>query len=174
MKWAVLLRAVNLGARNKVPMAELRKLLEEAGHEDVRTYLASGNVLLDDGADRATVARDLEKLVADAFGVTTIAIVRSSKELTATIAAHPFGRDTSHSHVAFLAATPKRSLAASFRKDEGDPARTVLRRADVYLKLGRGVHGAHLSVAQLEKLLGEPATLRNWRTVTALADLLRA
>ena len=47
MRWVVLLRAVNLGSRNKVPMSKLRSLLEEEGYGDVRTYIASGNVLLD-------------------------------------------------------------------------------------------------------------------------------
>jgi len=170
VKWIVLLRAVNLGARNKVPMAELRQLLEEAGYEDVRTHLASGNVLLDGPRRRARVATEIERLIADAFGVTTTAILRSPKELAATIAAHPFGKDTSQSYVAFLAARPKQADAATFETDHGDPSRTVLSGADVHLKLGHGVHGAHLSVARLERLLSEPATLRNWRTVVALAE----
>jgi uncharacterized protein (DUF1697 family) len=57
MKWVALLRAVNLGARNKVPMAELRKRLEAAGYEDVRTYIASGNVILDGPRSRAAAER---------------------------------------------------------------------------------------------------------------------
>ena len=65
MRWVVLLRAVNLGARNKVPMAKLRSLLEEAGYGDVRTYIASGNVLLDGPRSKAAVARKLERLIAD-------------------------------------------------------------------------------------------------------------
>src|SRR5438034_8305362 len=76
MRWVALLRAVNLGARNKVPMAELRKQLEEAGYGDVRTYIASGNVLLDGPAGRKKLGSDLERLVLDAFGVTTAAILR--------------------------------------------------------------------------------------------------
>jgi uncharacterized protein (DUF1697 family) len=171
MKWVVLLRAVNLGARNKVPMAELRRLVEETGFEDVRTYLASGNVLLDGPRGRAAVAGQLEQLVAANFGVETTAIMRTPKELETTVAAHPFGKDTSESYVAFLAARPEKAVAVGFRKEHGDPDRTVLHDADVYLKLRRGVHGAHLSVARLESLLGIPATLRNWRTVVALAEL---
>ena len=52
VKWVALLRGVNLGARNKVPMAQLRTLLEDAGYGNVRTYIASGNVLLDGPAAR--------------------------------------------------------------------------------------------------------------------------
>lgn len=170
MKRIVFLRAVNLGARNKVPMAQLRGLLEDAGYEDVRTHLASGNVLLDAPGGAAALAREIERLIADTFGVTTTAIIRTPKELAATIAAHPFGKDTSETYVAFLARTPEKSAASRFRKEHGDPARTVLKGSDVYLRLGRGVHGAHLSIARLESLLGVPATLRNWRTVAALVE----
>ena len=171
MTWVALLRAVNLGARNKVAMAELRALLESAGYEKVRTHLASGNVLLDGPRGRAAVAADLEGIVADAFGVATTAILRTPEQLAATLAGHPFGVDVSQSYVAFLAARPAEAAADRFDAAHGDAARTVLADADVYLRLGRGVHGAHLSVAKLESLLGAPATLRNWRTVVALAGL---
>lgn len=171
MRWIVLLRAVNLGAHNKVPMAELRALLGEAGYEGVRTHLASGNILLDGPEDAAAVAARIERVVADALGVETTAIMRTPAELAATVAAHPFGTDVSQSYVAFLAARPDEAVATRFREEHGDAERTVLAAADVYLRLQRGVHGAHLSVARLESLLGSPATLRNWRTVTALVEL---
>src|SRR5438105_2208316 len=74
VRWVALLRAVNLGARNKVPMARLRTLLEDAGYGNVRTYVASGNVLLDGPSNRKALASELECLVADAFGVTTTVI----------------------------------------------------------------------------------------------------
>ncbi len=174
MRCIALLRAVNLGARNKVPMAELRALLESAGYEDVRTYLASGNVLLQGPDDSAVVAADLERIVADAFGVATTAILRTPEQLAATLAGHPFGEDVSQSFVAFLAARPDEAASTRFDATHGDAARTVLAGADVYLRLRRGVHGAHLSVAKLESLLGVPATLRNWRTVVALGELAGA
>lgn len=171
MRWVALLRAVNLGARNKVPMAELRALLEEAGYGSVRTYIASGNVLLDGPRSAAALSAALEDLVADAFGVTTTAMLRKPRELAATVAAHPFGVDTSETHVAFLASRPSKAAAA--RLEEVDPGaeRAVLAGAEVYLRLPRGVHSAGLSVARIESLLDVPATLRNWRTVVALADL---
>jgi uncharacterized protein (DUF1697 family) len=173
MKWVALLRAVNLGKRNKVPMAELRELLARAGHGDVRTYIASGNIFLEGPGGRSAVAGGLERLIAEEFGVETIAIMRKPRELAATVAAHPFGRDTSQTYVAFLATRPAKAAVARFQTSDGDAARTVLADADVYLRLGRGVHGAHLSVGRLESLLGVPATLRNWRTVVALAERAR-
>jgi uncharacterized protein (DUF1697 family) len=167
MKWVALLRGVNLGARNKVPMAELRAKLEDAGYGDVRTYIASGNVLLDGPAGRKALGSDLERLVLDAFGVTTAVILRKPKELAATVEAHPFER-TSDTHVAFLARRPAKAVVAELAAV--DPGAVVV-GAELYLRLPRGVHGSRLSNARIESLLGVPATLRNWRTVVALSRL---
>lgn len=167
MRWVALLRGVNLGARNKVPMAELRALLEAEGYGGVRTYIASGNVLLDGPRARARLAAELQRIVDDAFGVHTAAVLRTPHELAATVAAHPFGAKTSETHVAFLSARPTNTAAA--RLADIDDA--VLDGAELYLRLPRGVHGSGLSVARIESLLGVSATLRNWRTVVALAEL---
>ena len=170
MRWVALLRAVNLGARNKVPMAELRTLLEAAGYESVRTYVASGNVILEGPAGRASLAAALESLVAESFGVTTTVILRKPRELAATVAAHPFD-DASETHVAFLATRPAKAAAARLQAVDPGADLAVLSGAEVYLRLPRGVHGSRLSIARIETLLGVPATLRNWRTVVALAEL---
>ena len=174
MRWVVLLRAVNLGARNKVPMAELRALLEETGYRDVQTYIASGNVLLDGPKSGAAVGRKLERIVADAFGVTTTAIVRTPDDLAAVVAGHPFGRDTSRSHVVFLAHDPGREAADRLAAADHAPDRAELAGTHVYVQYPAGVQGARLSAARLERLLDVPGTHRNWRTVAALAELAAA
>jgi uncharacterized protein (DUF1697 family) len=171
VRWVALLRAVNLGARNKVPMAELRERLEAAGYEGVRTYIASGNVLLDGPSGRAVLGKSLERLIADAFGVTTTAILRKPRELAGALDAHPFGSDTSETYVAFLAERPAKTAIARLEEAAGGSERAVLAGGDVYLRLPRGVHSSGLSVARVESLLGVRATLRNWRTVAALAEL---
>jgi uncharacterized protein (DUF1697 family) len=167
MKWVALLRAVNLGGRNKVPMAELKAKLEDAGYGNVRTYIASGNVLLDGPAGRKTLGSDLERLVLDAFGVTTTVILRKPRELAAAVDAHPFA-DASDTHVAFLGTRPAKAAAVGLEAVDAD---AVLLGAELYLRLPRGVQGSSLSNARIESLLGVPATLRNWRTVVALAEL---
>ena len=166
MRWVALLRGVNLGGRNKVPMAELRALLEAEGYGSVRTYIASGNVLLDGPRDGNAVASALERLVAAAFGVETKAILRTPRQLAATVAKHPFD-DASETHLAFLSARPAKAAAA--RLAAADDA-AVLVGAEIYFRLPQGVHGSRLSIARIESLLGVSATLRNWRTVVALAE----
>ena len=171
MKWVALLRAVNLGARNKVPMAQLREQLEAAGYKGVRTYIASGNVLLDGPTSRAELAGELEHLIAKAFGIDTTAILRTPKELAAVVAGHPFGADTSQSHVVFLAAKPRLDAAERLAHLDSSPDRAVLAGADVYLHYPAGYSGSRLSAAQLERVVAVRGTHRNWRTVARLAEL---
>ena len=171
MRWVALLRAVNLGARNKLPMAELRAQLEEAGYGGVRTYIASGNVILDGPKSRTALAGEVESLIAKTFRVDTTAILRTPKELASVVAGHPFGADTSHSHVVFLAAKPKRDAADRLAALDPSPDRAVLAGAEVYLHYPAGYSGARLSAAQLERLLAVRGTHRNWRTVAKLAEL---
>src|SRR5690349_16774971 len=102
MRHVALLRAVNVGGRSKVPMADLRALFEELGHTEVQTYIASGNVVFGGKPD----ARRLERALADRFGVETTVILRTAKQLEAVLDAHPFGKDTSHTYVTFLAEKP--------------------------------------------------------------------
>ena len=167
-RWIALLRAVNLGPRNKVPMAELRRLFEEAGAEDVQTWIQSGNVVFSLAKPDAA---KLETAIAKKLGVETVVVLRSAAQLKKLAGAHPFGRDTSNSHVAFFVERPR---AAALRKvadlDIGDNKYEVIGR-DVALYYPRGVQGATLTTAKLEQILGIQGTARNWRTVAKLAEL---
>ena len=166
--WIALLRAVNLGARNKVPMAGLRQLFEESGADDVRTYIQSGNVVF---AHAKPDAAALEKVIAEEFGVKTVVVLRTGAQIRKLAKSHPFGRDTSSSHVAFFVEKPPAAgLRAVAQFDRGDNEYDVL-GSDIALYYPRGVQGASLTTARLEKLLGIRATARNWRTVEKLAEL---
>jgi uncharacterized protein (DUF1697 family) len=166
--WIALLRAVNLGSRNKVPMAGLREVFEDAGAEDVRTYIQSGNVVF---AQAKPDREALEAAVAKEFGVETVIVLRSARQIERLAGSHPFGKDTSNSHVAFLAEKPRAAALRSVSElDIGDNKFEAI-GSDIALYYPRGVQGAMLTTAKLEKLIGIPATARNWRTVAKLAEL---
>ncbi|HEV8250199.1 MAG TPA: DUF1697 domain-containing protein [Gaiellaceae bacterium] len=167
-RWIALLRAVNLGPRNKVPMAELRRLFEEAGAEDVRTWIQSGNVVF--SHEKPEPAK-LEAAIADGLGVKTVIVLRSARQMKKLADSHPFGSDTSKSHVAFFVEKPRAAALRSVSElDIGDNQFEPI-GSDIALYYPRGFQGATLTTAQLEKLLGIPATARNWRTVEKLAEL---
>jgi uncharacterized protein (DUF1697 family) len=142
-------------------MAGLRSALEDAGYDDVRTVIASGNVVFSHGTKPS--AHALESLIADEFGVRTRVILRSAAQIRKLRAAKPFeGRV----YVAFLAAKPR-----STRPIEGlDPFAVV--GSDIVLHFPSGYAAAQLTGAVIEKRLGVEATVRNWNTVEKLADLV--
>ena len=158
--WVALLRAVNLGSRNKVPMARLRAAMEDAGYADVRTVIASGNVVFERSRPSAAA---LERLIAAEFGVESTVILRSAAQIGALVAAKPFD---ANAYVAFTAAAPRRLTALN-----GLDPYTVVGR-DLVLHFPGGYTNARLTGAVIEKRLGILVTVRNWNTVEKLAALV--
>jgi uncharacterized protein (DUF1697 family) len=172
--WVALLRAVNLGAVNKVPMARLRELLEEGEYESVATYIQSGNVLFVRGraSDRKRLAKELERAIQKEFGVASAVVLRTFAEVEKLVQAHPFGGDTSQTHVAFLAATPTAKAVRALEELDIGADRFEIRGSDVFMHYPNGVQGSRLA-SRLEKTLGVPGTVRTWRTVTKLAEMTK-
>jgi uncharacterized protein (DUF1697 family) len=161
--WVALLRAVNLGSHNKVPMAALRRVLEEAGYANVRTVIASGNVVFERAKPSA---RAIEGLLAGEFGVDTTVLLRSAAQLRRLAKADPFGGD--NAYVAFLSKKPS---AAALRSLDGLDEHALV-GSDLVLHFPNGYGSAQLTGGVLEKRLGVLATVRNWRTVEKLAALV--
>lgn len=169
---AILLRAVNLGKRNKVPMAELRTLCGRLGLQGVSTYIASGNIICDAPEDIGRALRDLESAIEAEFGVATPAIARTHTELSNALHANPYtGYEDKLMHVVYLADEPEPAgVAALAERDFGPDACTVVGR-EVYANYAHGSHGSKLTPPVLQRLLGVPGTARNWRTAIKLAEL---
>jgi uncharacterized protein (DUF1697 family) len=172
--WVALLRGINVGSHNRVPMAGLRAVCEELGHEDVVTVIASGNVVFRSGSrKRAELERELERAVAREFGVKPAVMLRSCAEIGKLAAAHPFGKDASQSYVTFLAAKPTAAAVKELEAADIAPDRVKVVGTEVFLLHPNGLAGSNLSSAQVEKTLGVKGTNRNWRTVAKLAELCR-
>jgi uncharacterized protein (DUF1697 family) len=168
--WVALLRAVNLGARNKVPMATLRDRLAEAGLPGCRTHLQSGNVVVRSDLDIGPI---IHAVVRDHFGVNEPVMVRSRDRLDEIIAANPF-REAAAARptlmrVIFLAQHPAADRAKIL--EEHDNVRVQDR--EVYVDYRDGVNGP-LNSAVVARRLGVQGTERNWATITKLAALAAA
>ena len=152
-------------------MGELRELCAELGYANVETFIASGNVVF---RGRVPDAAELERAIARRFGVETTVIVRTSAQLQKLVAAKPFGSRTDDAFVAFLARTPaKANFEALSTSDFPDEAWERV-GPDLALLYPSSFQRAKLTGARLERLLNTEATLRNWRTVTKLAELAAA
>jgi uncharacterized protein (DUF1697 family) len=170
--WVALLRAINLGSRNRVPMAELRRVLADAGCDSVETYIQSGNVVFTaPRVERADLARRLGRAVEAAFAVDTLVILRTASEIARISHSHPFGPDTSRSYVTFLAEPPAPEAVEKLQGADAAPDAFRVDGCDVYIHYPAGIQGALLPPAKVERLLGVHGTNRNWRTVERLAKL---
>jgi uncharacterized protein (DUF1697 family) len=172
--YIALLRGVNLGARNKVSMADLRTLVESLGAEDVTTYVQSGNVVFKSPDSAVDLAGGIEEQIKRDLGLNVTVLMFTKAQLAKVLAGNPFvdgGRDPKRLHVTFLAGAPhrdrvRRVVAKQFEPDEFHVAGLV-----IYLHCPNGYGRSKLSNAYLEKQLGVPATTRNWNTVTKLVEL---
>ena len=163
-----LLRSVNVGGR-KLPMAELRELAESLGYGDVRTFIQSGNVIFT--APKRPDPAVLEAGLAERFGLEVDVMVRSGRDLAAALERNPFpGADQSRLHVGFMAAKPAATSVSSIDAARFAPDELAVAGTEVYFHLPSGLGRAKLPDYALRRLK-VPTTIRNWNTVTKLAEL---
>jgi uncharacterized protein (DUF1697 family) len=173
----VLLRGINLGSRNRVAMPKLRSALEDAGFEDVRTYLQSGNVVLSSKGSAAKVARDCERVIADAFGLEIPVVVRARDQLAQVVKRNPLksvAKNPKRYQVSFLEKKPTPALVRELEEVAAPTERIVAKGREIYAWHPEGVARSKLWAALAGKGLGTTATARNWTTVTKLLELADA
>ena len=167
-----LLRGINLGPARRVPMAELRALLTDAGYGAVRTHLQSGNVLLESEATAAALQAQLAEQLAVRFGFQIPVIVRSREELGEVIERDPFGArvtDPRRYQVTFLASEGSAELEARLRAVAKDGEELTVIGREIYAWHPDGVARSDLAKLAADRRTG--GTARNWNTVTALWQL---
>lgn len=168
-----LLRGVNVAGHNILKMSELAELYESLGFENVRTYLQSGNVVFSHaGKETATVTLKIEKALKQRLSLDVIVFTRTSDELRNVIARRPFAKENlGKLHVTFLRTKPVNLPMDKLNALRDRYERFAIKDREVYLFLPNGIGRSKLSNNFLEKVLGVPATTRNWNTVTALVDM---
>ncbi|EWT06250.1 hypothetical protein N864_22880 [Intrasporangium chromatireducens Q5-1] len=181
-----LLRGINVGGRGKLPMAQLRAVLESLGHRDVATYIQSGNaVFTATGRPRTTaLAREIEDAIESAAGFRPPTVVLTGAELAAVSADNPFPHVTEAKqlHAGFFPGPLGRSYAAQARDaqqlahDQGSRDEVAIDGSVVYLHTPDGLGRSRLAEL-LGRIKGDDGgkvlgTFRNWATVGKLLDLL--
>lgn len=165
--YVCLLRGVNVGGRNKVPMKALAELFESLGHEDVRTLIQSGNVVF--SATSKPTPAALESAIGGAFSLTVNVVIRSAAEMRKAVEANPF-EDVANVHVAFLSIAPAAAAVRSLEPDTYAPEVFVLSGREIYLYLPNGMGRSRLP-AYLDRRLKVGATVRNWNTTAKLSEM---
>jgi uncharacterized protein (DUF1697 family) len=172
-----LLRAINVGGRNGLPMKDLAALCASVGCRDVVTYIQSGNVAF---SASAAVAKKLPAALRRAIQahakIDVPVIVRDAAALAAIARANPFvetGADVAELHVGFLADAPRAAHIAALDPMRSPPDAFVVQGSEVYFRFPKGVGQSKLTVTYFDAKLATTITLRNWRTVGALLGLLQ-
>jgi uncharacterized protein (DUF1697 family) len=170
----VMLRGINLGPNRRVPMAELRALFSEAGYEDVRTYVQSGNIVLRSTAKPAELERDAARLISERFGFDVPVIVRTRTDLAGVVKRNPLGEvvdDPKRYQVSFLSAEPDSSVSGRLESLAAETEAVVIHGREIYAWHPDGVARSKLWNELAGKKLGVTATARNWTTVTTLLEM---
>jgi uncharacterized protein (DUF1697 family) len=173
--YVALLRGINLGARNRVAMADLRHLLQELGYQGVRTHLQSGNAVFSTTTrSAAAVQKAVEGAIADRLDMEVRVIVRSAAQLAKVVAADPLGdrvTDPARYMVVFLDKAVSQGAVADIDPSSYQPEQFAVVGKELYLWLPDGSHASRLAQVMAARKLGGAGTMRNWRTVTKLAEM---
>jgi uncharacterized protein (DUF1697 family) len=182
-RYLALLRGINVGGHNKVAMSDLRELAAGLGHDDVATYIQSGNLVFSAAeSDPAKLADALELEIAARLAVRPAVVVISAAEFAQVIADNPFPGEANPkclhavfrreavgaADVAAVADAVQQSRQAGHDDDAAVVGRTL------YLHTPNGLGRSDLAARLLNSRQQAAGTARNWATVTRLMDMLAA
>ncbi len=172
--FAVLLRGINVGGKNILPMKELRELLTTLGCEDVATYIQSGNAVFRYAGDSAELPERIAAAVDSGFGFRPSVMVLTAGEFDAVATENPFAAESAEPkflHVWFKREAAKNANTARMDEIASSDEKFLLTESAVYLYAPKGIGRSKLA-GGMEKCLGVQATARNWRTVSKIGEML--
>lgn len=170
-QFVVLLRGINVGGHNKLPMMDLREALEALGYESVQTYIQSGNVVL--SADVQPDCAAISKVIEKRFGFAPRVFAISAERFRAVADANPYEEEVAepkHLHIWFLLGPAAPDIDA-MHACKGPTEHFTLTADALYLHAPDGI-GRSKFAAAAEGLLGVEATVRNLNTVSKLLAML--
>jgi uncharacterized protein (DUF1697 family) len=174
-RFIALLRGINVGGRNKVPMEALRGACAGLGWLDVQTYIQSGNLIFRAAAAPEALETALEDVIAQQFGLAIPVIVRPAAAWPAIVAGNPFPQEsaaTPNLVMLLLAKRPPNPDAVAQLQERAADGERLARAGDaLWVHYANGAGRSKLTPALLDRLAGSPVTARNWNTVLKLNEL---
>lgn len=175
-RFAALLRGVNVGPTTKVPMSELRELIEELGGTDVATLLNSGNVVFQMHISPKTVDGELSRAISERFGFHVDVVCRTKKQLESVLDHDPFGAvasDDSKYVIGFMPTPPRAGAVKSVLDDEYPGGELcALKGRELYVWTPNGVSKSKALPAFGKSKAADYITVRNVRTIKKLMEIL--
>jgi uncharacterized protein (DUF1697 family) len=167
--YVALLRGVNVGGKNKLPLADLRNHFETLGFNNVRTLIQSGNVIFE--SPLVPTAQELELAIEERFDIVSRIALRTPQELQSVVAKRPSEMDdVGRLYVGFLASKPAPTDVVHLDHERFLPERFSVTGEEVYVHLPEGMGQSKLP-DYLNRRLNVSTTFRNWNTVNRLLDV---
>ena len=170
-----LMRGINVGGKNRLPMADLRKLFEDAGCTDVRTYIQSGNVVFDANKTTAKrLAKAIPEAIESTLGLEVPLVIVTAKELEAALRGSPYldrPENPKALHAMFLSRAPAASALEKLDPERSSPDEFTVRGRVIYLHCPNGMARTKLTNVYFDRTLGVTSTARNWRTLGRLHEM---
>ncbi len=177
LRHVALLRGINVGGKNKLPMKDLAELFSAAGATQVSTYIQSGNVLFDaPPAQAKKIADTVGKKIVAIYGFASPIVLRTAAELDDIVRHNPHPtpeEDFGILLVMFLADRPSAARVATLDAARSAPDTHIVRGREIFLRCPTGFAKTKLTNAYFDGKLATVSTGRNWRTVLTLAELAR-
>ena len=170
--WIVLLRGVMPSGRNKVPMAQLRASLAQAGFERVRSWIQSGNVLVDTALERQQIHDKVIKLLHEELGVDLAVMVKRPEELEAVLEDNPFADlDPERVFYGFFNRPPEADTILDLMSQDFGEERLAITDRAVYMFIPGSAARSKLNNAFLQRKLGIELSFRNRNTLAKLCSM---
>jgi len=174
-RYALLIRGINVGAKNSLPMAKLRSMLAELGCTDVQTYVQSGNAVFSTTLGEAELSKSVEAALTEHMGRPIATTLRTLVQLNAVIAGNPFAKVATvpkYLCVTFLSHAPTKAELAALYAQDWTPERFKVTGKEIYTWHPNGQGGSPLAAALAKLKLRGALTTRNWNTVLELNRMM--
>lgn len=171
--YIVFLRGINVGGHKKVPMVELRELLTKNGFENVKTYIQSGNIILQSSKKNTTKIEQLvQQSIQSYFGFEVSVIAKTRKELQTIFDDCPFSKEKKeNSYFVLLSDAPKEELVQLISDKSYDKEEFIILNDCLYFYSSIGYGRTKFNMNSFEKKLNVNATSRNFKTIDKLLEL---
>ena len=171
-----ILRGINVGGHRKILMTDLRKMYEQLGFSQVKSYIQSGNVVFESDKNMNSYELEslLEKSIKETFGHEVPVMIRTSEEWRKDIEANPFFNveaNTDQLFITFLSQIPSSTFKEELSNMDFSPDRLEIIDKCVYLYCERKYHETKMTHSLIEKKLQVKATARNWKTIMKLKEM---
>jgi uncharacterized protein (DUF1697 family) len=180
--YIALLRGINVGGKNQIKMADLKRILESIGLIRVETYIQSGNVIFESNDNEVTLRKKIEDKVEAKFGFSAVVVLRTAAELERLIRDCPFSEaevaeaesanlEGESRYVALLTEAPVQEKIEYLNPFQSESDQYRIKNRDIYLLFRHSIRNSKLANS-LQKL-DAPATVRNWKTINKLQALVK-